>query len=376
VIKIAVNTRLLLKDRLEGIGWFTYETLRRITIRQPETRFYFIFDRPWHRDFIFSENVIPIVAKPQARHPLLFYIWFEHSLPGIFKKIRPDLFFSPDGYLSLNADVPSVSVIHDLNFEHYPMDLPWLVRKYYRYYFPRFAHKAERIMTVSEYSRRDIHQRYGISKEKIDVVYNGANENFAPLTAEEISETRKKFSGGLPYFVFVGSLHPRKNLARLFAAFDRYRDSSPEKTRLVIAGTKKWWTSEIEKTYNNMKYRSDVLFTGRVPEHELNRIIGSALAMVYVSNFEGFGIPILEAFYCGVPVITSTVTSMPEVAGDAALFADPGSVDSIAEKMMAAASDEKLREELINKGFRRAELFTWERTADKVWESLMKASGQ
>lgn len=152
-MKIAVNTRLLVKNKLEGIGWFSYETLKRITTQHPEHEFYFIFDRKHSDDFIFSDNVTPIELFPQARHPFLYYLWFEFSMPRLLKKLKPDLFLSPDGYLSLKSKIKSLVVFHDLNFEHYPEDIPWLERKNYKYFFPRYAKKADRIATVSEYSK-------------------------------------------------------------------------------------------------------------------------------------------------------------------------------------------------------------------------------
>ena len=177
-MKIAVNTRLLLPDKLEGIGWVAFETLKRITQAHPEHEFYFIFDRKWDERFIFSDNIIPIVAKPQARHPFLYYLWFEWSIPRILKKIKADVFLSPDAYLSLKTNVKSIAVFHDLNFEHYPEDLPFLERKYYCYFFPRYARKAAQIVTVSQFSKKDIMNLYDVPSEKISVVYNGANEEF------------------------------------------------------------------------------------------------------------------------------------------------------------------------------------------------------
>jgi glycosyltransferase involved in cell wall biosynthesis len=372
ILKIAVNTRLLIKNKLEGIGWFTTETLRRITSNNPEVQFYFIFDRKHDPEFIFSSNITPIETGPQARHPLLFYLWFEYSIPRILKKIKPDLFLSPDGYLSLVTKTKSLAVIHDLNFEYYPEDLPYLTRKYYTTFFPKFAKKATRIATVSEYSKKDISQLYHIDPEKIDVVFNGANENFTPIDEDAKLQVRNKYTNGKPYFIFVGALHPRKNLSNLFKAYDLFREKTSSDTKLVIAGAKKWWTSHMQQVYNNMKYNQDIIFTGRVQADELNLLLGSALAMTYVSYFEGFGIPIMEAFYCGVPVITSNTTSMPEVAGDAAMIIDPFSAESIAESMVTISKDENLRKELVRKGNTRKNKFTWQKSADRLWESVVK----
>ncbi len=371
-MKIVVNTRLLIKDKLEGIGWFTYETLKRITQQHPEHDFYFVFDRKFDSSFIFSDNITPIVAAPQARHPFLFYLWFEYSIPKVLKKINPDLFLSPDGYLSLSAKTKSLSVIHDLNFEHYPEDLPFLVRKYYRYFFPKFAKKANRIATVSEYSKMDIIKQYEISKDKIDVVYNGANEIYKKVTNDEKKITLEKYSKNKPYFVFVGALHPRKNLTNLFKAFDKFKKIHSSEIKLLIVGEKKWWTYEMKSIYEQMQFKDDVIFCGRLSPEELQKVIGSAISMTYVSYFEGFGIPILEAFYCDTPVITSNVTSMPEIAGDAALLVDPFSVDDIVDAMLQISSNNNLRNDLILKARERRKKFTWQKTADRLWMSIEK----
>jgi len=373
-MNIVVNTRLLIKDKLEGIGWFTYESFKRITCQHPEHHFYFIFDRPFHPDYIFSDNITPIILSPQARHPLLFYIWFEWNLPPLLKRLNPDVFVSPDGYLSLRSGIKSLAVIHDLNFEHYPEDLPFLIRKYYRYFFPRFSAKANRIATVSEFSKQDIIQQYKISPDKIDVVYDGSSELYKPLREEEIRETRSKYSGGAKYFVFIGSLHPRKNLAALFRAFDLFRKQKESDVKLVIVGEKKWWTKEISEAYNQMAFSGELIFCGRQKLNELRKILGAALALTYVSYFEGFGIPIVEAFCCGVPVITANVTSMPEVAGDAALLVDPFDPSSIADAMHKINEDDILRNELIHRGLRRKDVFNWQRTADLLWESIEKTA--
>ncbi|NVO19371.1 MAG: glycosyltransferase family 4 protein [Bacteroidetes bacterium] len=369
-MKIAVNTRLLIHNRLDGIGRFACETLKEITCTHPEHQFYFIFDRKYDERYIFSKNVTPIVISPQARHPLLYLLWFEISIPLLFSKLKPDLFLSPDGYLSLGTSVPSVDVIHDLNFEHYPADLPWADRLYYQKMFPRFARKATRLATVSEFSRNDISTRYGIDPAKIDVVYNGANDLFKPISESEKANVLKRFSQGLPYFFFVGTLHPRKNLVNLFKAFDLFKETDSNSQKLLISGAKMWWTEEIRLAYETMKYRSDVIFTGRVSDEELAQLMASAMALTYVSYFEGFGIPILEAFQCETAVITSNLTSMPEVAGEAALLVDPFSVESIRDAMKVISSDEKLRKSLINKGIKQKELFSWRSSAEKLYKTM------
>jgi len=307
-MNIAVNTRLLLKNKLEGIGWFTHETLSRITRQHPEHHFTFLFDRKYSEEFIFSNNITPVVTGPQARHPFLWYLWFEWSVTRALKKHKTDLFLSLDGWLSLKTNVRSLSVIHDLNFVHRPKDILLLPRRYYHYFFPKFAQKAIRIATVSEFSKKDIIQQYNISTDKIDVVYNGANEIYKPVSETEQQKTRDKYCEGNPFFLFIGLIHPRKNIANLLIAFEKFKSSYSNNIKLMIVGEKKWWTKDVKNAYKNMYYKNDVIMTGRLDSNEIKYLLPSAIALTYISYFEGFGIPILEAMYCETPVITSDVT--------------------------------------------------------------------
>ena len=372
-MKVVVNAQCLIKNKLEGLGWFSYETLKRITTQHSEHEFIFVFDRPFDHQFIFSDNITPIILYPPSRHPILWHIRFNELFPFLLRSYKADLYLSTDGWMPLHTKVKTVNVIHDLNFEHYPQNLPYWYRQYYRYYFPRFARKSTRLATVSEFSKNDIVKKYKVDPEKIDVVYNGCNEKFKPIGSLQKDNTQWKYSGDHPYFVFVGSLHPRKNLTNLFKAFDIFKVNNNSDIRLLIVGEKRWWTEEINRVYENMLYRHEVTFTGRVDSLELNKIISSALAMTYVSIFEGFGIPILEAFNCETPLITSNNTSMPEIAGDAALFVDPFSPESIAEAMEKIALNKSLREELIAKGSIQRENFSWQKSADKLWNCVEKA---
>jgi len=373
-LRIAINTRLLLKSRLEGIGWFTYESLKRICKAHPEHEFIFIFDRKYDKEFIFSNNVTPVVVGPQARHPFLYFLWFELSIPRILRKYKADVFLSPDGYLSLKTNVPSISVIHDLNFEYYPKDMSFIDLLYYKKMFPLFAKKAKRIITVSEYSKSDINKLYGISNSKIDVAYNGINEVYSPISSKEKEVVRTEISNGNKYFVFVGALNPRKNLVGLFTAFDIYKQNTKSKTKLVIVGNKMRWTKTIQETYEQMKLKAEVVFLGHLSPERLNQVVASSIAMVYVSYFEGFGIPIIEAFKAETAVITSNVTSMPEVAADAAFIVDPFNYNEIAAAMHQLEEDESLRTSLIEKGKRRAKDFSWDNTAKVIWESILAAT--
>lgn len=368
-MRIAINTRFLLPHKMEGFGWYTYEVTKRMVLAHPEHEFYFFFDRPYDPRFIFAENVTPVVLFPPARHPFLFIWWFEHSVKQALKKHKIDLFFSPDGYLSLASSVPQIGVIHDLNFEHYPKDVPKLARWYLRKYTPKFAKKASHILTVSENSRQDIHHTYGIELNKITVAWNGASELFQPLELDSIQEIRAEYCAGKPYFIFVGSLHPRKNLKNLLRAFAQLaRDNATHD--LVIVGSPMWESLNDLEIPDSVKSR--VHFTGHVDQETLCKLMGAAFALAYIPYFEGFGIPLVEAMYCHIPILAGNLSCLPEVAGDAALYVDPFDVDAIVHGLLELIQNEALYTDLKVKSAKRSTLFSWDKTAEGVWEILEK----
>lgn len=371
-MKIAINTRFLLKDHLEGIGWFTHETVKRMVTQNKDCEFVFLFDRAFDESFIYSDNITPKVVYPPARHPFLWYTWFEWAVPYVLGKEKPDLFLSTDGYCSLKTNIPTTLVIHDLAFEHHPKDVGDLVRKYYQHYTPKYAHKAKRLATVSNYSKQDIVNQYGISPDKIDVVYNGCNEMYQPSSELIQKETKQQYTEGNPYFLYVGAMHPRKNILNLFKAFDAFKKTSPSNVKLLMVGRKAWGTAEIEEVYENMTFKKDVIFTGRVSSIDLKNILGAALALTYIPYFEGFGIPIIESQYSNTPVITSDLTSMPEVAGNAAHLVNPFSIDSISNALLKVYQDEKYRQDLKKAGLENCQNYTWQKSADLLWNCMMK----
>ena len=241
-----------------------------------------------------------------------------------------------------------------------------------KYFFPRFAHNATRVATVSQYSKQDICSTYGISKNKIDVVYDGAHEGYRQMGEAINSTTRAQYTNGAPYIIFVSTILKRKNLANLLLAFDKFKNQSQQPHKLVVVGRKVWWKEELADAYNKMTHAEEVLFVDHAEPSELTRLMSAATALVYPSFFEGFGIPIIEAFNAGVPVITSNITSMPEVAGNAALLVDPYSADDIASAISIVVSDEQVRNELIKNGHLRSNLFNWDKTANLLWESITK----
>lgn len=370
-MRIAINTRFLLKHKMEGFGWFTYEIVKRIVEAHPEHDFIFFFDRSFDKKFIFADNVKPVVLYPQARHPVLFKIWFDYSITKALKKYKADLFFSPDGYLSLKTEVPQIGVIHDLNFEHHPEDLPKSALRYLRKYFPKFANKAKKIITVSEYSKQDICSTYNIDSNKVVVAHNGASDKFTPLPQIEQINIRKKYTDGKPYFVYVGALHARKNIERMLHGFFKFKEQTGSETKLLIVGESLWKNANYELILKQSNYSDAVLFSGHVKLAELTQIVGAAKALTLVSYFEGFGIPLVEAMRANVPILTSNKTSLPEVAGNAGLCVDPYSIEAITNGMQALDSDDNLRKELIEKGQEQQKKFSWDNSAKIIWEEIV-----
>lgn len=368
-MRIGINTRFLLSSKMEGFGWYTYEVVKRLVENHPEHEFIFFFDRPYDPKFVFAENVTPVVLFPPARHPVLFVWWFEYSVKKALKKYDIDLFYSPDGYLSLKSKVPQVGVIHDLNFEHHPEDIPASPLRYLRKYFPKFAKKARHILTVSDYSKQDIVKSYGISQSKITVAWNGASETFVPLKAEEIAEIRTEKTNGRPYFIFVGAIHPRKNVGRLIEAFGKFALVNPD-IDLMIVGESLWANkaSSIPEVSEDLKKR--ILFSGHVSLEALNKLMGAAFALAYIPYFEGFGIPLVEAMRCGIPIISGNLTCLPEVAGEAAIYVNPFDTDEVSKAMIYLASDEQKHAELAQKSLERSVLFSWDYTAETTWNVI------
>ncbi|MES2587580.1 MAG: glycosyltransferase family 1 protein [Bacteroidota bacterium] len=370
-MRIAINTRFLLPNKMEGFGWYSYEITKRLVENHPEHEFIFFFDRDFDKRFIFGENVTPVVLFPPARHPFLFYWWFEFSIKKALKKYKIDVFFSPDGYISLKTKIPQIATIHDLNFEHYPNDIPFSARKYLKYFFPKFAKKANKIVTVSNYSKEDLCQTYNLPESKISVIWNGASNLFSPLDNKGLLAVKNRYTSGREYFIFVGSLHPRKNINRLIEAFSIYKNKFPEGFDLVIVGEQLWKKTGLSFKISDELSKS-VHFTGHLNFDELTKVMAAASCLTYVPYFEGFGIPLVEAMKSGVPIISGNLTSLPEIVGDAGILVNPFSIEEIADAMEKIYLDGNLRKILSEKGLERSKLFSWDLAAEKVWEEIEK----
>lgn len=371
-MRIAVNTRFLLHDYLEGYGYYIHELFSRITALYPEHEFIFFFDRPWDQRFIYGSNVTPVLAGPPARHPVLWKFWYDIRLPYLLKKYKADVFFSPDGFCSLRCPVPQLMALHDLAFIHFPKGIPRTQLAYYRNQLPKFVRKATGILTVSQFSKNDICKHYPDASNKISVILNGVRDAFHPLNWEEKVAVKEKYTGGHEYFFYTGSIHPRKNLMQLLKAFSVFKKRQRSSLKLVICGRLAWQYASFTESLSRYKYRDEVILTGYLPETEQAALMGAAYALVYPSLYEGFGLPVAEAMQAGTAVITSAGSAMEEVAADAAMYADPEDHTSIAAYMMQVYKDESLRATMITAGLEKARNYNWDTAARQCMELITR----
>jgi glycosyltransferase involved in cell wall biosynthesis len=272
--------------------------------------------------------------------------------------------------------MPVVVTIHDLAFERMPETFTRRGSFQLKLTVRRTAKKASRIATVSEYSRQDLLSVYKLPPEKVVVTYNGVESHFTPLphVPNEAREIRERYGIARDFLLAVGSLQPRKNLVRLIRAYAKLRSARADFTpQLVIVGRRLWLTHEIFDEVKRHRWADDVILTGYVADEDLPALYRAARAFVYPSLFEGFGLPPLEAMACGTPVVTSAVSSLPEVTGGAALLIDPNDEQSLASAMVEIVSDDLLRAQLREKGIAQAKKFTWRDAAEKTLRLYQEA---
>lgn len=278
----------------------------------------------------------------------------------------PELLFVPAHVLPPIRPRLSLVTIHDLGYLHFPETHPRSQLLYLKLSTLWNARVATHILADSEATRADLISHYNIPPQRITVAYPGFdNLPTSPLTTEEI---KARYGIDRKYFLYLGTLHPRKNLSRLIAALA----SLPADTMLVLAGKEGWHCKRLFAQIEQLDLRERVLFTGYVREEEKAALLRGALALVFPSLYEGFGLPVLEAQACGCPVITSTTSSLPEVAGDAAILVNPTDTEAIVSAMLGLLEEPALRHSLIAKGLENVRRFSWTNCACTVLQVIEK----
>jgi glycosyltransferase involved in cell wall biosynthesis len=373
-LRIAIDAR---KWRDFGIGTYVRNLVRRLARLDRETTYYLFCkssDEATLRDL--AENFVPVVDDAAG------YGLVEHlSIPRKLRRLKADLLHTPHYVLPLFCTTPSVVTIHDCIHLLFPQYLPTRYAWRYAHYMMGSAvRRAAVVFTVSEASRRDIlHFFPRTEPEKVQVVPNTLDpEVLEDPGPEEMERVRERYQIRGRFVLYAGNIKPHKNLDRLIRAFSLLRrEGSHDDVRLVIVGSaEENKYAALRRTAEITGVRNEVRFFGFVPDRTLSALYRLASVFAFPSLYEGFGLPPLEAMACGTPVVTSKLSSLPEVVGDAAVFVDPWSVEDIADGLGRALSDDVLRADLRTRGFERARAFSWERSVKAIHEGYMKALGR
>ena len=366
-------------DKKVGIGEYAYELLLnfyKIASKREDLNFLIYLKEPPRSD-------MPVPAT-FWRYKVIGpkKLWTRFALPlGLFLETKkPDVFFSPSHYGPGFSPIPSAISIMDLSFIYFPQ----LFAKKDLYQLTNWtrnsAARARKIFTISKFSKDDIIKTYSKDSQDVIVTYPGIKPDLRFKNKDmSMDDLNKKFGIKRDYILFVGTLQPRKNIERLIEAFSKL---NPEKLKLkdslqlVIVGKRGWLYEDILKAPEKYNVQDNVKFLDFVEDNDLPSLYKNALCFVLPSLYEGFGLPVLEAMKNGCPVVTSNVSSLPEVGGDAALYVNPEDCSDIAEKIEKIISNQNLRNDLIKKGYEQVKKFSWEKTASKTLDVLQELGGK
>jgi len=301
-------------------------------------------------------------------------LWTHLRLALELRQQPPTLLFVPAHELPVYCPVPALVTVHDLGYLHYPDSHRPFDRRYLHWTTRRHCRVARHILADSQATKQDLVEHYQADPDRISVVYLGRDESLAPVTDRAIiTAVKQKYGIHGDYLLYLGTLQPRKNLIRLIEAFQAACQSTQNRTlKLVIAGKKGWLFDEIFNRTKELNLAGQVVFPGYVDEADKAGLLSGAMAYVFPSLYEGFGLPVLEAMACGAPVLTSHNSSLPEVAGEAALLVDPHRVDAIAAGLEQLITDASRRQELARKGYQQIRNFSWAQSAAQVWQIIQK----
>jgi len=322
------------------------------------------------KKFDSKSNRIQFKNSPIKNRKICEQIWL--SLHAPFDNL--DLFHSTWS-LPILSHKRSILTIHGLASLFYPSYFPKSYRIYWATTKKRNAIKPIRFIAISQSTKNDFIEHFNIPESKIDVVHHGVDLEFFKRTKDEkeINAVKRKYSLPRDYILFVSALIPIKNIETLIKAYNILRgDKNYKEVGLVIAGSKGWQYDNIFRLVEDLKLNKNVIFTGYFPQKDLPALYSAAKMFVLPSLYEGFGIPVVEAFACGTPVIASNTSSIPEVSGDAAILFDPKRPDAIAHTMVKVLSNETTEKDMRERGLARAKEFSWRKTAEETLESYVK----
>ena len=349
-----------------GIGTYVRNLVRQLA-RQCGDESYGLVCQPADADFVraLGPRFEPIVAR--AGH---YSAAEQVTIPWLVREARADVFHAPHYVLSPLTQCPCVVTIHDCIHLRFPQYLPNRAGVVYAKWMMRSAaHKAKRILTVSQASKDDILSYLDVPASKVEVIYNALDERLATTpTDEDLGRVRDRFLLNAPFVLYAGNIKPHKNVDRLIQAFAAVRERVPGELKLLIIGDELSKYPNLRRLVHRYHLHPHVRFLGFVPDETLAALYRMASVFVFPSLYEGFGLPPLEAMAAGAPVVTSNVSSLPEVVGDAALLIDPLNPQAIADAIVRVLTDDSLRADLIRRGHERVKAFSWERSVARVRE--------
>jgi glycosyltransferase involved in cell wall biosynthesis len=325
------------------------------------TNDYVIFVKPLHAALFAEQGRSQAIRVPLATR-ILRIAWEQAALPWLAQQHKLDVLHSPHYTMPFAARCATVVTFHDLTFFLYPEMHLLYKRLFFRAMIPWSARRANALIAISQSTRADILRQLKPILEKVFTVLYGIAPCFHPVENSQALEICRRYNLSKPFILYVGNLEPRKNLPILVRAFAQVVQGGLPHS-LVLAGSRGWKDTEVFSTIQALDLTSRVCFPGYVPQQELPALYSAADLFVYPSLYEGFGLPVLEAMACGVPVITSSVSSMPEITGDAGILVNPRDVDGLAEQMRRILTDRARRDRLAYAGMERAKSFSWERAA-------------
>jgi glycosyltransferase involved in cell wall biosynthesis len=296
-------------------------------------------------------------------------LWTHLRLNWELRRDPPQLLFVPSHVMPVGCPVPAVVTVHDLGYRYYPTAHRALDRWYLDWTTRRHARRAAYVIADSEATRDDLCRYYGADRNRVRVVYPGRDEALLRVSdPAALAAIRARCGIHAEYVLFLGTLQPRKNLSRLLEAFASLDAPEPASPQLVLAGKPGWLHENLRAQVHRLGLSDRVVFAGYVPPTDKAALLSGALALAFPSLYEGFGMPVLEAMACGVPVLTSNVSSLPEVAGNAALLVNPLDTQAIAAGLSRVVNDAPLRHSLVERGYAQVRRFSWRRAAEQLWE--------